>query len=57
MGGNISFSKKGLHFMELAVGAYVILMGNPEGKRPLSKPRRRWEVTLASQKKKRTSWS
>jgi hypothetical protein len=27
-------------------------MGNPEGKRPLGKPRRRWKVILASQKEK-----
>jgi hypothetical protein len=26
-------------------------MGNPEGKRPFGKPRRRWEVILTSQKK------
>jgi len=32
--------------------AYVILMGNPEGKSPLGKPSRRWEVILASQKKR-----
>jgi len=25
---------------------YRILMGNPEGKRPLGRPRRRWEDTI-----------
>jgi hypothetical protein len=26
--------------------AYRILMGNPEGKRPLGRPRRRWEDNI-----------
>jgi hypothetical protein len=26
--------------------AYRILVGNPEGKRPLGRPRRRWEVNI-----------
>jgi hypothetical protein len=26
--------------------AYSILVGNPEGKRPLGRPRRRWVVNL-----------
>jgi hypothetical protein len=26
-----------------AEGAYRVLMGKPEGKRPLGRPRRRWE--------------
>jgi len=27
-------------------GLYRVLMGKPEGKRPLERPRRRWEVIL-----------
>jgi hypothetical protein len=27
-------------------GAYNILVGRPEGRRPLGRPRRRWETTL-----------
>ena len=27
-------------------GAYRILVGKPEGKRPLGRPRRRWEDTI-----------
>jgi hypothetical protein len=27
-------------------GAYRILMGKPEGKRPLGRPRRRWEDNI-----------
>jgi hypothetical protein len=27
-------------------GEYNILVGKPEGRRPLGRPRRRWEVTL-----------
>ena len=27
-------------------GAYRVLMGTPEGKRPLSRPRRRWEDNI-----------
>ena len=29
--------------MRDSIGAYRVLMGKPEGKRPLEKPRRRWE--------------
>jgi hypothetical protein len=27
-------------------GAYRVLAGKPEGKRPLGKPRRRWETNI-----------
>jgi hypothetical protein len=27
-------------------GVYMILVGKPEGKRPLGKPRRRWEINV-----------
>jgi hypothetical protein len=27
-------------------GAYRVLMGKPEGRRPLGRPRRRWESTI-----------
>jgi hypothetical protein len=27
-------------------GVYRVLVGNPEGKRPLGKPKRRWEVNI-----------
>jgi hypothetical protein len=27
-------------------GAYRVLMGKPEGKRPLQRPRRRWEDNI-----------
>jgi len=27
-------------------GVYRVLMGKPEGKRPLGKPRRRWEDSI-----------
>jgi hypothetical protein len=27
-------------------GAYRILVGRPEGRRPLGRPRRRWEVSI-----------
>jgi hypothetical protein len=27
-------------------GAYRVLVGKPEGKRPLGRPRRRWEDTI-----------
>jgi hypothetical protein len=27
-------------------GAYNILVGRPEGRRPLGRPRRRWEVNI-----------
>jgi hypothetical protein len=28
------------------IGAYRILMGRPEGRRPLGRPRRRWEGNI-----------
>jgi hypothetical protein len=28
------------------IGAYRVLMGKPEGKRPLGRPRRRWEDSI-----------
>jgi hypothetical protein len=27
-------------------GVYKVLVGNPEGKRPLGRPRRRWEYNI-----------
>jgi hypothetical protein len=27
-------------------GAYIILVGKPEGRRPLGRPRRRWEDNI-----------
>jgi hypothetical protein len=27
-------------------GVYMVLMGKPEGKRPLGRPRRRWENNI-----------
>jgi hypothetical protein len=27
-------------------GAYMLLVGKPEGKRPLSRPKRRWEDNI-----------
>jgi hypothetical protein len=27
-------------------GAYKVLMGRPEGKRPVARPRQRWEVNI-----------
>jgi len=35
---------RGMHVKRGA--AYRILMGNPEGKRPLISPRRRWEDNI-----------
>jgi hypothetical protein len=32
--------------METKRNTYRILVGNPEGKRPLGRPRRRWEDTI-----------
>ena len=29
--------------MEQSRNAYIVLVGKPEGKRPLGRPRRRWE--------------
>jgi hypothetical protein len=28
------------------IGEYTGMVGKPEGKRPLGRPRRKWEVTL-----------
>jgi hypothetical protein len=28
------------------IGAYKVLVGKPEGKRPLGRPRRRWEDNI-----------
>ena len=28
------------------IGVYRVLVGNPEGKRPLGRPRRRWEDNI-----------
>jgi hypothetical protein len=32
--------------MEEVSGVYRVLVGRPEGKRPLGSPRRRWEVNI-----------
>jgi hypothetical protein len=32
--------------MEKRRGVYRILVGKPEGKRPLGRPRRRWRIIL-----------
>jgi hypothetical protein len=32
--------------MEEGRGAYRVLVGRPEGKRPLGRPRRRWEYNI-----------
>ena len=32
--------------MEEGRGVYRVLVGKPEGKRPLGKPRHRWEVNI-----------
>ena len=32
--------------MEEGRGVYKVLVGKPEGKRPLGRPRRRWEDTI-----------
>jgi hypothetical protein len=32
--------------MEEGRGVYRVLVGNPEGKRPLCRPRRRWEDNI-----------
>jgi len=39
--------------------AYSVLVGKPEGKRPLVRPRRRWEdnIKIALQKYGGTAWS
>jgi hypothetical protein len=41
---DIKFSKIYLVFIELfkKINAYRILVGEPEGRRPLGRPRRRW---------------
>jgi hypothetical protein len=33
-------------------GVYMVLMGKPEGKRPLGRPRRRWEDNIRMDLKK-----
>ena len=30
----------------IIIGVYRVLVGNPEGKRPLGRPRRRWENNI-----------
>jgi hypothetical protein len=37
--GNVASMGKG-------IGAYRVLVGRPEGKRPLGRPRRRWEDNI-----------
>ena len=32
--------------MEEGIGVYRVLVGQPEGKRPLGRPRRRWEGNI-----------
>jgi hypothetical protein len=32
--------------MEERIGVYRVLLGKPEGKRPLGRPRRRWEDNI-----------
>jgi hypothetical protein len=32
--------------MEEGTGVYMVLVGRPEGKRPLGRPRRRWEDNI-----------
>jgi hypothetical protein len=39
MGGNVARMRKGR-------GVYRDLLGKPEGKRPLGRPRRRWEDNI-----------
>jgi hypothetical protein len=34
------------HIRGIREGAYRVLMGKPEGKRPLGKPRHRWEDNI-----------
>jgi len=41
-------------------GVYRVLVGKPEGKRPLGRPRRRWEDNIKMDLQKgvvRTGWS
>jgi len=33
-------------FRTMALGVYRVLVGKPEGKRPLRRPRRRWEDNI-----------
>ena len=33
-------------YMEQSINAYRVLVGKPEGKRPLGSPRRRWENNI-----------
>jgi hypothetical protein len=35
-----------LSIVEKGTGVYRVLVGRPEGKRPLGKPRRRWEDNI-----------
>jgi len=39
MGGHVAHMGEGR-------GAYRVLVGNPEGRRPLGRPRRRWEDNI-----------
>jgi hypothetical protein len=39
MGGNVARMGEGR-------GVYIVLVGKPEGKRPLGRPRRRWEENI-----------
>jgi hypothetical protein len=41
MGGNVARMGEGR-------GVYTVLVGKPEGKRPLRRPRRRWEDNIKS---------
>jgi hypothetical protein len=34
------------HVAQMGMNSYRILVGKPEGKRPLGRPRRRWEATI-----------
>jgi hypothetical protein len=34
------------HVVRMGRGAYRVLVGNPEGKRPLGRPRRRWDDNI-----------
>jgi hypothetical protein len=43
--------------MGVGRGVYRVLVGRPEGKRPLGKPRRRWEDNIKMELRKRgTDW-
>jgi hypothetical protein len=41
----IRWARHVAHMVEVR-GAYNILVGRPEGRRPLGRPRRRWGITL-----------